>query len=182
MPQLSDGNFRFLNEADLDMIFTWRNSDRIRNSMFSDHIISWEEHQRWYQGLQKKDDVYLVFEFQNRPVGLVCFTDLNKLSDKCFWGFYLGDTRVPKGTGLLMGYWGLEFVFNDLKIRKLKSEVLASNTPSVAYHSKLGFYKEGCFRKEIFKNNRLEDVVLFAHFKDRWAEIRHEIEMAVNRY
>ncbi len=59
---LNDGNLRQMNEADLEMVLAWRNSDRVRLSMFSPHVINKEEHRNWYFNLDFNTCRYLVFE------------------------------------------------------------------------------------------------------------------------
>jgi len=171
-----------MQEIDLDRVLQWRNSDRIRWNMFSDHIISEEEHRLWFKQLIKEQNVYLVFQFNDRPAGLVYFTDIDRHNNKCFWGFYLGETGLPKGTGLLMGYLGLEFVFNDLKIRKLCSEVFAFNSTSIKYHKKLGFVEEGLLVKHREKGGQYVDTVIFSLFSGIWEVNKKDVEKIIFYY
>ena len=48
------GYLRMLEYRDLDLVLQWRNTDRIRKNMFSDHIISVDEHYQWFSSLDKK--------------------------------------------------------------------------------------------------------------------------------
>ncbi|OPX88181.1 MAG: hypothetical protein A4E53_02127 [Pelotomaculum sp. PtaB.Bin104] len=177
--KLEAGKLRPMQEFDLDRVLQWRNSDRIRANMFSDHIISEEEHLQWFKQLKKEQNAYLVFQFNDRPVGLVYFTDIDRYNNKCFWGFYLGETGLPQGAGLLMGYWGLEFVFNDLKIRKLCSEVFAFNTASIKYHKKLGFIEEVLLVKHREKAGQYVDTFIFSLSNDIWEVNKKGVEKSI---
>lgn len=163
-----DGLLRPLKAEDLELVLQWRNSDRVRINMFSTHVISAEEHRDWYLNLDYNTSRYLIFEYQQRPVGLVNFTNIDQYNNRCNWGFYLGETDVPQGTGLLMGCLSMEYVFPVLNIRKLCSQVLGNNEKSIKYHHKLGFKEEGRLLKHVLHNGIYEDVIIFAMFKNDW--------------
>jgi len=174
--QIAEGRTRFIESSDLDRVLTWRNSECIRQNMFSNHLISREEHQHWFKSLNKGQRIGLIFELNQRPVGVVNIADIDKVNQKCSWGFYLSETDLPAGTGLLMGYHGLQFIFETLAIRKLYSQVLAFNHSSIKYHEKLGFRHEGRLIKDRKKNDEYQDIVLFALFQDQWPAERERIE------
>ena len=100
MAKREDYQLRPLQESDLEMVLSWRNSERVRANMYTDHIISLEEHQTWFKKIKDEPTVdYLICEFQNHPIGLVNFTNIDKNNNKCYWGFYLGETTTPLGGG-----------------------------------------------------------------------------------
>lgn len=173
--KLADGKVRLIKEQDLPLVLSWRNSERISRNMFSDHSITMEEHRRWFAGLNNSSRVCLIFELNARPVGVVNASDIDKDDNKCSWGFYLGETDLPRGAGLLMGYHGLQFIFEELNIRKINSKVFSFNESSVKYHKKLGFKEEGLLLKDGKKNGKYEDVVVLALFKDQWQQRYEEI-------
>ncbi len=166
--QIEVGKLRPVQEADLEKVLSWRNSERIRRSSLTDHIISRHEHWKWYSSIDQHNITLLIFEYMNRPVGVVNFTEKDTYSNKCKWGFYLGETDLPKGTGLLMGYLGLEFAFENLKIRKLCSEVISFNKLSIKYHERLFFIQEGCLKEHVWKDGIYEDVIVMALFTGVW--------------
>ncbi|WP_088187760.1 UDP-4-amino-4,6-dideoxy-N-acetyl-beta-L-altrosamine N-acetyltransferase [Desulfosporosinus sp. FKA] len=177
-----DYQLRPLEKCDLERVLCWRNSDRVRGNMFLDHIITREEHFAWFKRIQadNANSRYMIFEFEGKPLGLVKFTDIDSQSARCKWGFYLGEEGLPPGTGLTMGLLGVEFAFYHLKIRKLCSEVLAFNLRSINFHIKLGFSEEGRFIQHIWRNDRYEDIVYFALFKNDWE--RHNLNLYEIKY
>lgn len=169
MQRREDYHLRPIQEKDLEMVLDWRNSDRIHANMFTDHKITQNEHRNWFENLKEQQtNIYLIFEFQQRPVGLVYFTNIDRNNNTCSWGFYLGEKDLPKGTGTLLGIIGIEYAFDKLNIRKLCAKVFAFNETSIYLHKKLGFVEEGKFSKHILKNKCYEDIVFFALFKEDW--------------
>jgi UDP-4-amino-4,6-dideoxy-N-acetyl-beta-L-altrosamine N-acetyltransferase len=171
---------RTIEERDLAIVLKWRNSERIRRVMFSDHIITLNEHHAWFSRLSQQDSVHLVFEYQKSPWGLVCLTDIDNRNNKCDWGFYLGELNLPKNSGLIMGVLGLEYIFEKKNIRKLCSQTFAFNTSGVNFHQRLGFVKEGLLKKHVLKNGNYEDVISFALFADEWHQNRDKLEKSLN--
>ncbi|MCL6479750.1 MAG: UDP-4-amino-4,6-dideoxy-N-acetyl-beta-L-altrosamine N-acetyltransferase [Peptococcaceae bacterium] len=155
----------------------WRNSDRIRAVMFTDRIITMDEHRAWFERLYKeKTAICRIFEFQDRPVGVVNIIQIDRHNHKCSWGVYLGEVDVPRGTGTVMGYLALEYIFEALGMRKLCAEVLAFNTTSIKFHKKLGFVEEGRFIKHVLKNGNYEDVIAMALFDEDWVKSKNKLK------
>jgi hypothetical protein len=70
-------------------------------------------------------DIWFL-NYQQRPAGLVCFyRDCDRYNKRCSWGFYLGEFDVPSGTGLLMGYLSMEYVFKVLRSGNCAARYLA---------------------------------------------------------
>lgn len=174
MPQREDYRLRSITPDDSARLLTWRNSERVRAMMYTDHLISPSEHQAWFTRIQASS-AYQICEFQATPVGLVSFTQIEFQHQRCFWGFYLGETDLPKGTGTAMGFLGLDYAFETLHIRKLCSEVLAFNAASISLHQKLGFQQEGHFISHVLKNGAYQDVLFFTLFRDHWLHTRTEL-------
>jgi UDP-4-amino-4,6-dideoxy-N-acetyl-beta-L-altrosamine N-acetyltransferase len=170
---------RPLTQADLERTLTWRNSERVRPMMFTDHIITAAEHQAWFERTRHDATVrHLVFEYAKTPLGVLGVVNVTQIDVRnrlCSWGFYIGETGAPKGSGLALGYLGLEFIFSELAIRKLISQAFRLNTASVGYHRRLGFKEEGCWREHLLKNGKYEDIICFALFAREWEEIRADI-------
>lgn len=176
MPKREDFRLRPLEEADLGKVLEWRNSERVRANMYTDHIISMEEHRTWFErNKQNKDVANMIYEYKEQPIGVVNVTNIDKCNNKCYWGFYLREVDVPSGS-TIMGYLALSYIFEVLDIRKLCAEVFAFNIPSIKFHKKLGFVEEGRFVKHVFKNNTYEDVIAMALFNEDWMKIKSKLE------
>lgn len=172
-----DFSLRPIEESDLLKVLEWRNSEWIRANMYTDHIISIDEHSAWLERINKDETpTFMIFEFQWKPIGVVNVTQIDNRNNKCHWGFYMGEIGVPRGCGAIMGFMGLEYFFEKLNIRKICSEVFAFNKASIKYHKKLGFREEGYFLKHILKNGDYEDIVVFALLKDEWLKSKSELE------
>ena len=169
MANPQDYQLRPIQESDLEIVLEWRNSERVRSNMYTDHIISLDEHKSWFLHIENDESVsYHICEYNYKSIGVIYFTNIDRPNKKSYWGFYLGDINVPMGSGSIMGFIALSYAFKSLDIRKLCSEVFSFNKKAINFHEKLGFQQEGYFVKHILKQGKYEDVVALTLFKDDW--------------
>ncbi|MFB7141785.1 UDP-4-amino-4,6-dideoxy-N-acetyl-beta-L-altrosamine N-acetyltransferase [Gottfriedia sp. NPDC056225] len=182
MIQIEGFKLSNLEQKDLNLILAWRNSDRIRSVMNSDETITIEQHTNWFHSLN--DDQTKIAKlclYKNKPIGFIQFTNLNKLHRTCEWGFYIGEKNAPRGSGTVMGILALDYLYNELNMRKVSAYVLEFNLISLNYHKKLGFIEEGRLEKQILKNNQFEDLIIFGLFKERWQQYCAFLKKEVNK-
>ena len=171
---------RPLTAGDLEQVLTWRNSERIRSAMFSDHLISVDEHHTWFERLKSAQDaVSLIFEYDGQPLGVVNITQIDKTTGDCTWGFYLGEPDALPGSGTLLGTLGLEYVFSTLGLNTVIGEAFAFNSASIAFHTKLGFSRKKTRDRHVLKDGKAEDVFAFSLSRDNWQRKKPELEKAV---
>ncbi|QSB47880.1 UDP-4-amino-4,6-dideoxy-N-acetyl-beta-L-altrosamine N-acetyltransferase [Parageobacillus toebii] len=180
MNLLERARLKDINSSHLEMVLNWRNQEHVRSAMFHDRVISLEEHKKWFDRVKKdQTTIVKVFYLDNVPIGVVNFTNIDFDNGKCFWGFYIGDQSAPKGLGTLMGYLAINFIFEEVNIRKLCAEIIQSNERSIRYHERLGFRKEGVLKEHVLKNNQYADVILMALFHKQWKEQKSKIQHMV---
>nr|WP_223155203.1 UDP-4-amino-4,6-dideoxy-N-acetyl-beta-L-altrosamine N-acetyltransferase [Alkalibacillus aidingensis] len=165
-----------LTEKHLDRVLTWRNSKHVRQAMYTDHFITPEEHRQWFERV-KQDDHKLVwlFTYRDEPIGLVNLTSLDRQHRRCYWGFYMGELKAPRGAGTAMGILAIDKIFQEQKLHKICAEVIEMNQKSLNYHQKLGFHIEGRLKDHIIKNHQYHDVLTLALFADYWQEVKTEL-------
>ena len=130
---------RDIQRADLAMILEWRNHPMVRYSMRSSELISHEEHLRWFERtITSESSVYLIFEDDAEPQGVVYLKDWDPELKTGEWGFYKSP-EAKKGLGRIMCEEALGYFFCELGAREIKAEVLKNNTRSLDLHLWLGF-------------------------------------------
>lgn len=164
-------------EEHLKIIFKWRNEKSIREVMYNSDQILWENHLEWFQSILKNSRKYQkIFYYNEIPYGIANFTLNDCEASVGEWGFYIGERKAPKGLGTGLAYKMLEFLFEDLKIRKICAEVIDFNERSIYFHKKVGFKQEGILRKQILKNNEYRDIHLFGYFSEDWGKNKEILE------
>ena len=168
---------RAVEERDLELLLSWRNSERIRANMYTSHLISPAEHRAWFERLSREPDAFaFLFEADRRPLGVVNLNHLDWRNRRCHWGFYLGETDAPPGSGTRMAYLALLHIFEELKLQKVIGEAFPFNSASIAYHRKLGFSQEGHFVEHVLKDGSYLDILSFALLSHDWPRVKAELE------
>ena len=168
---------RDLTADDSARIHAWRNSEAVRSYMYTDHLISPEEHARWFAGIPGDDRRrYWIIEMGGLPVGLANLYDIDRRHGRCAWAYYLADPSVRGlGLGSYVEFWMIEQVFGPQGLGRLWCEVLASNEPVWRLHEKHGFVQEARFRRHIVKDGVGVDVLGLGLLAEDWAARRAEM-------
>lgn len=170
--------FRDLKEADMAMLLTWRNLPEVREFMYSDQVISAEEHQRWFHSaMADKSRRYWIIVVDGEDVGLVNLIAIDRANKRCSWAFYLASPNVRgKGVGSVVEWNILNIVFEQMGLNRLCCEVLVTNPAVISMHKKFGFREEGHFRQHVLRSGEAVDVTALALLISEWKQQRPEIE------
>lgn len=162
-------NIRPMHASDLAMVLAWRNHPDIRRYMLTQHLITLDEHQRWFErALNDPQHQIMLVENQDQPFGLVHFTGI-RAKASVDWGFYLSP-NASKGSGRALGRSALTFAFEQLQAHKVCSQVLADNTASIRFHERLGFSCEGRLREQVCIESRHHDLLCFGLLHSEWLQ------------
>ncbi|MGY6037513.1 UDP-4-amino-4,6-dideoxy-N-acetyl-beta-L-altrosamine N-acetyltransferase [Aeromonas sp. AE23HZ002T15] len=169
------GILRDIKEEELDLMLSWRNEPKVRRNMYTQHVISPEEHYSWWVSMQdRKDQIYYMYEYEEQPCGIAAFNNLDLKNENSAWAFY-SSPSAPKGTGTRMEYLMLEQAFITLNLYKLYCEVLSFNKSVISLHQKFGFEVEGIFREQHIIDCKYIDIHRLAIFKNQWEHNRTEL-------
>ena len=158
---------RAMVHADLERVLVWRNHPAVRRYMYTQHEITFSEHQCWFELAQKDPRKHLLlFEADKQPLGFVSFSELacGGIAD---WGFY-ATPDAPKGTGRQLGLAALDHAFKQLNLHKVCGQALAYNERSIHFHRALGFQQEGVLRDQHFDGDHHHHIICFGLLSNEW--------------
>jgi UDP-4-amino-4,6-dideoxy-N-acetyl-beta-L-altrosamine N-acetyltransferase len=153
--------------ADLELVLAWRNHADVRRYMYTQHEITLDEHQRWFErALPDPKKHLLIFEVNHLPLGYVNFNEVGSggIAD---WGFYVAPD-APKGSGRQLGCAALNHAFSQLEFHKVCGQALVHNERSIHLHQSLGFQQEGVLRDHHFDGERYHHVNFFGLLCSEW--------------
>lgn len=168
--------FKSIEEKDLEMILEWRNAPFVRKNMYTSHEIKLSEHINWYKNISKDmSKQYFIVAIDDVPVGVVGFSEINKVKGIATWAFYTS-SDAPRGSGSYIEYYALEYAFNDLGLHKLRCEVLGFNQSVIKLHQKFNFMIEGKLRDAFFnaEEELYHDIYHLGILSSEW-KIQREI-------
>lgn len=174
---MTRADLRPVDASDRERLLTWRNSPQVAAFMYSDHRITREEHDRWFDGLagnpRRRDWIVLL---DGAPVGLTSLVDIDTTQGRGTIARYLAEEGA-RGLGLggFAEFKIADHAFGPLGLRKLWSEVLATNQAALASHLSSGFQQEALLRAHVVKQGRPEDVIGLGLLAQEWLSRRSAV-------
>lgn len=163
-----------MTQNDIELVRQWRNNPDVAKYMYTDEHITEDQQQKWFDRV--KDDPtckYWMIRYNNVLIGVASLTGITRHLSSCYWAFYLGDiSNQGAGIGSKIEFNVLEYVFNELKLNKLRCEVIAFNDKVTAMHEKFGFRREAYYRQHVKKGGKWQDVVGLAMLRHEWQSYR----------
>lgn len=161
---------RDVTSSDAKQILHWRNLPDVRRYMYTSHVISPEEHERWFARISTdRSRRYWIIQWDGNDVGLGTLSDINAHHGRCEYSSYLADGNTRgKGVGTAAEFRILEYAFGELGVRKVCCGVLSFNTAGADVHKRLGFVEEGRLRQHILSDGKPVDVVLLGLLREEW--------------
>ena len=161
----------------IEIVRNWRNSKDVSSYMYSNKKIEKEDQKSWFEKENNDNSSeYWIITYDNNKIGLASLTDINLVLNSCYWAFYLGDTSIRgMGIGSKIEYSVMHYVFEELKLNKLRCEVFTFNDNVIKMHEKFGFRREAYYREHCIKNEKWQDVVGLAITQSEWNNIKERL-------
>lgn len=161
---------RPMQEQDLERVLAWRNHPEVRRHMYTQRLITLEEHRDWFERESQASQRHLlIYERDGESLGFVNLNVVDTTAGCGEWGFYLAPD-APRGSGQGLGQSTLTYAFMTLRLYKLCGEVLADNTRSQRFHERLGFRREATLRDHFHDGNTYHDAITFGLLAEEWRD------------
>ena len=162
-------NFVCLTDEEILMILLWRNHDNVRKMMVNKDIISLEDHTRFINNLNNREDCYywLVKDPSGVNIGVLDIIHIDKKKDEGEIGFYLNQDEMGGGFDFMIecNY----FVYKQLALKYNLVTVDITNKDILLFNLYLNTSYEGIKEREGFKylysNHATGDYIL-NHYND----------------
>ena len=147
-----------LTNNEIAMITDWRNSPKIRSRMNNYEFQTYEKQLRWFKSLNKKENIFMVINIDNLPVGLIWVTDIY---DTTQLGYYIYDDKYehsPEATYAIKAF--LEHLFTIPLVEQAYIEIDKKRKNEIRtlkyYGFEEGIYNSYLLSKDKFLQRRKE--------------------------
>ena len=165
--------FEPLKKEQLELVWQWRNSQRIKQNMHNDAPVKWQEHCVWFEKFQGDNSrLFYVFLQNQRPIGVLNFSGLQ--TPRPAWGCYLGETNVWPGSGIILELAALDFIASHRKFSHLLAQVLSFNNAANKMH-KVFEYEQVNTEKGGQRNGQDFEILHYSYELNQWPQRRDKI-------
>lgn len=164
-------NFIHLNQQQREVVRTWRNSEKIRKWMYTDHIISQVEHKIFLRDLEDSNAAfYWLVRMWDNDIGVLYFPHVDFNNKNAYFGIYSNPDSRILGVGKKLDMLALKLVFERAGFQSLWLEVIEDNKISYL-HKEMGFVEAGKLREFVQKDNTWKNVVVMGLIREEFLEL-----------
>lgn len=134
---------RPIQEADTELVVSWRNKERVRHNFIYQKPFTKEGHLNWLRTQVEPGHVvqFIICEkVSDRPVGSVYFRDIDREKSIAEYGIFIGeDDALGRGYGTQAAKLALAHAFEKLCLQSVFLRVFADNTRARKSYENAGF-------------------------------------------
>lgn len=133
-----------------------------------------KEKNRFEKGMTTFNKTFILFHIleNNKNIGWCGFHTWYTDHARAEIGYVLSnEASKRKGIMSLALKAVIDYGFNTMKLHRIEAFVGPTNEPSLKLMHKFNFVKEGHLREHYFKNNKMEDSVVFSLLKSEYQPI-----------
>lgn len=144
--------------------------------------LSMRDQKLWFEkSITDRSTIRLIIEIRakNEVIGVTGLWDIDWKNRTAYTGIMLSNNNKFRlkgyGTDTVMAL--MKYAFEELDLRRLDSDIIEYNTPSLGlYIKKCGWKKEGIRRKHAFRNNAIYDRLLIGILKEEYIDLIKDIK------
>lgn len=114
------------------------------------------------------DFMFVIENNESKAVGFVIAFDCDQRMGTFKYGLFLLEEHKGKGYGSEAVKIMLNYYFNELRYNKVNVYIYDYNEPSIKFHEKLGFKKEGRLRQMAYSNGTYHDTIFYGMLKSEF--------------
>ena len=159
---------------DIEAMYDYRNDPRIVATMgMTSRGFARADVAEWIDSHRKNRDdlVWTIADLNDRCIGHCGLYKINPRNGVAVIGICIGDVGLwGKGIGTTVIDGVVTYAFQQMNLRKIRAEVLATNISARKLFDKLGFKTEAILREYKYRNGQYLDFHVLSVFRNEWAQ------------
>lgn len=158
--------------ADMPLMQQWANDPEIQHSVGGWHFpTNMNDQEKWFNSLScnSNNQRFIILNEENQPVGMANLVNINFKDGNAEHGLLLDKKYQRKGYGYDVVHAMMNYAFNELRLNRLETTIIADNTASLnLFLKKCGWQKEGVLRNWYFRKGKFIDKYLLGILKEEF--------------
>jgi RimJ/RimL family protein N-acetyltransferase len=164
-----------VDEGDLAKLNAWQNDPAIRDlTMGYRAPVQREITRQWFENVRTQNlQSRILFAIRRHGdiKGVCQIHSIEWPHRKGIFGLYVGDREDrAAGLGYMASVLMFDYLFRSLDFERVMLEVIAPNGAAKSLYERLGFTREGAFRKAYLLDGERVDIELYGMLKSEWRE------------
>lgn len=153
---------RALVEKDAELMYEWMHDEEVVYWMLTDFSsMTMEDCNEFIVKANQNDRNlhYAVCNDEDEYLGTISLKNINERDKSAEYAVIFRKKALGTGAALWATEKIIDIAFNDLHLNRIYLDVLCDNKRAVRFYEKMGFIKEGIWRKHFFLKNKYRDVL-----------------------
>ncbi|MCF8278142.1 MAG: hypothetical protein K9J17_15520 [Flavobacteriales bacterium] len=122
------------------MVRLWRNQDFVRINMQFQGLLSREDQENWFKGLDMDRNLYWIIRTHDYPIGLIHIKNISSRRTEGEAGIFVGEpSYLEMPQPMLAILFMMELAFVALGLSCLKAKIKSGNQHAISFNQKLGY-------------------------------------------
>jgi RimJ/RimL family protein N-acetyltransferase len=166
---------RAIELADLAHLQGWANDPDIQYLLGGWHFpTNMNDQQNWYNSLScnSNNQRFMIVNEENIVIGMANLVNVNFKDGNAEHGLLLDNKYRGKGYGYSVVLAIMNYAFNELRLNRLETTIIANNTASMnLFLNKCGWKKEGVLRNWYFRQGGFIDKIYLGILREEFLNL-----------
>ncbi len=170
-----NATLRAVELEDLTQLQKWANDPEIQYMLGGWHFpTSINDQQNWYKTLScsSNNQRFIILNETNLKIGMANLININYKDGNAEHGLLLDKIYQGKGYGYSVVMAIMNYAFNELRLNRLETTIIANNQPSLKlFTNKCGWKQEGILRKWYFRKGEFIDKIFLGILREEFINL-----------
>jgi RimJ/RimL family protein N-acetyltransferase len=162
---------RALEREDAERCYRWMNDPNIVRTLKGRYPMPFQSELEWVEHAIHSDPAERHFAIERKDdrshIGNASIHEIDWVSRRAWFGLFIGEpTAWNRGFGGDAINTLVRFAFEEMNLAKLSIRVFEYNDRAKHVLEMGGFIREGCLKREFFREGAFHDIVLYSVFRE----------------
>ena len=166
--------------SDAGLLLEWRTHPDITRHMYTDLFEpSVAKQVAWIKAMQASPSYegFVIYD-ADKPVGFLCFSDIDTVHQRCSTGSYMYDKSARLKYAVTLHTYICNYAFHRLGMHKIVNYIMGANKKVEKIQALHKTRHVGILKDHVYKYGQFHDVHIFEQLKSDWLTMKQHFPLA----